>query len=75
MIPTIGHLRLNTNRRWEIDASDDNNSIELSCGSVIEVWIAGVWIKTAIEHDGRVYYATQPGVRLSEGLRARVGFK
>jgi hypothetical protein len=51
--------------RWAL------NGIDLTCGSSIEVNIAGRWIDIFIEHDGNDYYAIPPAVCLHDGLFAR----
>lgn len=67
------NLKQNVNGRWSI-YEGDREMHALSCGSLIEVHIGGHWISTTIEHSDRRggYYATTPGVRLCEGLVARV---
>lgn len=71
----IGKLHKNPAGRWEIREGEE--STELSCGIVIELAIAGTWIRTCIEY-GRIYrdsqpnyYSTTKGTELVEGLKAR----
>jgi len=47
------------------------NGLDLTCGDVIEVNIAGYWIKVIIEHEGDDYYAIPTSIRLHNGLFAR----
>lgn len=62
-----GVLKKNTCGRYEIDCWT-----ELTCGTVVELFINGAWVKTRIEHDGNDYYAVgQKGLTL-EGVTARV---
>lgn len=66
-----GELKKNENHWWEIDLRGEY-PLELSCGSVIELNIGGVWIRTRIEHGSNGYYATTRGVQLCTGLTARI---
>lgn len=66
-----GTLRKNENDRWEI-VERSGHTIELSSGSVVEVLVAGQWIRTSIEHNGREYYATTRGIRLCAEMSARL---
>jgi hypothetical protein len=77
---TTGILRRNRNGRWAIDlpegaidGPDSPDSVQLTSGDVVEVQIAGHWISTSVEHDGKDYYAATRGVRLCAGLPARIG--
>ncbi len=65
-----GKLFVGPNGRWEIDIPDQE-SIELTSGSIVEVEIQGHWIITAIECDMDGYYAVVRGVKLYDGMRAR----
>lgn len=70
-----GTLSKNSNGRWQIDYTWDDGvagTHELSSGSAVELAIAGMWIKTSIEHNGKHYYPTTPGISLSAGMLARV---
>jgi hypothetical protein len=60
-----GELYRSESGRWAL------NGVDLTCGSSIEVSIAGRWIDIFIEHDGDDYYAIPPAVHLHEGLFAR----
>lgn len=66
-------LKQNVNGRWSIYDGDIESEC-LSCGSQIDVLIGGHWIHTQIEHSASRggYYALTPGVRLTEGLPARL---
>jgi hypothetical protein len=74
----VGTLRKNSTGRWEIvDDRDDSRALELTSGDVCEVLIGGHWIMTRVEFahakgGGGVYYPVERGVRLWQGLPARV---
>ena len=61
---------MNILNRWEI-SYDEDQSIELTSGSVCEVKVGGHWIYTGIESSNGEYYATARGVQLVNGLPAR----
>jgi hypothetical protein len=73
-----GKLRRNERGRWEI-VDDDERTLELTTGNIIEVQVGEHWVRTRIEFDdtpwpGRPngdYYAITPGVLLCVGLSVR----
>lgn len=72
-----GKLHKNEIGRWEIVTEDGR--VELSSGSVCEVKIGEVWHRTRIESRSTPhapftaeYYAVLPGIRLYEGMPARL---
>lgn len=67
-----GKLRKNDNKRFEIRCDQDGRRYELTSGDLVEIKVAGHWIRTRVEHNGKDYYATVAGAQLQEGLDARV---
>lgn len=65
-----GILRKNDCKRWEIQQVDGPRC-EVTSGDVIEVIVAGAWVRTRVEHNGVDYYACVPGVKLYDGMLAR----
>ena len=53
--------------RWAIDGR-----LEITSGEVIEVKVVDNWTTTRIEHNGVEYYAVVPGIKLYEGMPARM---
>lgn len=70
-----GKLKKNECGRWVIFCELGVEAYEssLTSGSVCEINVAGHWIRTRIEHNGKEYYATVPGVKLYTGMPARFG--
>lgn len=73
----VGELHKNDIGRWEIVCEDGR--VELSSGNVCEVKIGETWHRTRIESRSSPYppftaeyYAVLPGVRLYEGMPARI---
>jgi hypothetical protein len=67
-----GVLRKNSIERFEVYDVKNNRDFEITSGCVIEVQIAGNWVKTRIESGMGCYYAVEPGVQLLPGLKVRV---
>ncbi len=56
--------------RWAIK-TNDGQIYEITSGEVIEVNVAGHWIRTRIEHNGKDYVAMVDGVKLYQGMGTR----
>lgn len=67
-----GTLRKNSIERFEVYDAKNNRDFEITSGCVIEVNIAGQWVKTRIESGLGRYYAVEKGVQLLPGLKVRV---
>lgn len=65
-----GNLVRSAKGRWAIK-TNDGRIYEITSGEVIEVKIAGHWIRTRIEHNGKDYVAMIDGVKLYQGMSAR----
>lgn len=63
-------LHMNECRRWQF------GSTELSCGSVVEIYVFGQWVRGRVEHTARRgYFLLDPGtgaaLELLDGMQAR----
>ena len=66
----VGTLERSETGRWAIK-TEKGRLVEITSGEVIEIEVAGYWIRSRIEHDGRDYIAMVSGVRLYRGMKAR----
>jgi len=71
----MGTLFKNDCDHWQFNI--DDRRIELSCGSVVEIFAFGQWLHGRIEADHAGYYLFDPqsGVKLERdltGLKARL---